>query len=419
VPRNKHRLGSWLLASALAILTFVTSCGVPQITAQERVFLDLSLDFLGEYQLPNMKFKDTLVGGLSGLTYDRQQNRFYAIADDRSNFAPARFYTLKLVLNNPNEHRQGYSTEPLDNPQSHDANTSKIRLQKVEIEKVTFLKDKNGKTFAKNTTDTEGIALTPQKSVFISSEGWPSKGIPPFVNEFDINSGRQQQSLPIPERYIPDSTDAKKRTRGIQDNLGFEALTLNPTGTVPARGEPFRLFTVTESALEQDKDPLEATKQSESPPKRPKCRMLHYLLSDGPPTLISEHLYQLEPPPPGAVKHGLPDLLALDRGGHFLTLERSGGLLGFKVRIYQAATGGATDTSRIASFKGELRGIEPIKKKLLLDLDELGISLDNLEGMALGPRLPDGSESLLLVSDNNFNDYQVTQFLLFSLKHRR
>jgi hypothetical protein len=418
VSRKKRRLGSWLLASAIAILTLLTSCGLPQITAQERVFLDLSLDFLGEYQLPNMKFKDTLVGGLSGLTYDRQQNRFYAISDDRSNFAPARFYTLKLVLNDANKYGQANSTEPLDNPKSNATITSKIGIQKVEIENVTFLRDKNGNTFAKNTTDTEGIALTPQKSVFISSEGFPSKGIPPFVNEFDLKSGRQQQSLPIPERYIPDSTDAKKRTRGIQDNLGFESLTLNPTGTIPARGEPFRLFTVTESALVQDKDPVEATKQSESPPKGSKCRMLHYLLSDGPPTLISEHLYQLEPPPPGAIKHGLPDLLALDQGGHFLTLERSAGLLGFNVRIYQAATGGATDTSRIASFKGELRGIEPIKKKLLLDLDELGISLDNLEGMALGPRLPDGSESLLLVSDNNFNDYQVTQFLLFSLQHR-
>ena len=37
--------------------------------------------------------------------------------------------------------------------------------------------------------------------------------------------------------------------------------------------------------------------------------------------------------------------------------------------------------------------------------------------MTLGPRLPDGRQSLLLVSDNNFttNPPQVTQFLLFAL----
>lgn len=82
------------------------------------------------------------------------------------------------------------------------------------------------------------------------------------------------------------------------------------------------------------------------------------------------------------------------------------------------ASGGATDTSQIASLKGSLKGIRPIKKKLLLDLNELGIPLDNLQGMTLGPRLPDGTQSLLLVSDDNFNDEQVSQFLLFRLKSK-
>jgi hypothetical protein len=106
----------------------------------------------------------------------------------------------------------------------------------------------------------------------------------------------------------------------------------------------------------------------------------------------------------------------VDQGGHFLSLERSRDRLGFNARIFQMTTGGATDTSKIASLKGSLNGIRPIQKKLLLDLNELGIPLDNLQGMALGPRLPDGTQSLLLVSDDNFSDDQVTQFLLFRLK---
>ena len=403
---SKFRLGSWLLAiafpkrivSILALLTLLTSCGLPQIKAQERVFLNLSLEFVGEYQLPKMKFKDTRVGGLSGLTYDRQRNRFYAISDDRSE---ARFYTLKLVLNNPT--------------------TGKLGIEKVEVENVIFLKDENGKPYPKGTIDAEGIALTPQQSVFISSEGVASDGIPPFVKEFDLKTGRSRQSLPIPERYIPNVAGS----RGIQNNLGFESLTLNPTGTIPASGEPFRLFAATESALVQDEEPSPrvqpggATPQQTPKEQGAKTRLLHYLLSDAAPVLISEHLYQLEPPPSGAIKHGLAELLALDNGGHFLSLERSFGLLGFSVRIYQAATGGATDTSRIPSLKGELRGVEPVKKKLLLDLDDVGISLDNLEGMTLGPTFPDGSQSLLLVSDDNFRDEQVTQFVLFRLKKGR
>jgi hypothetical protein len=115
----------------------------------------------------------------------------------------------------------------------------------------------------------------------------------------------------------------------------------------------------------------------------------------------------------------LTDLLTLDSGGHFLTLERSYGFLGGSAKIYQVATGAATDTSGIETLKGDVSRIDAVKKKLLLDLSELGIYLDNLEGMTLGPRLPDGSQSLVLVSDNNFNDIQLTQFLLFRLNGLR
>jgi hypothetical protein len=106
----------------------------------------------------------------------------------------------------------------------------------------------------------------------------------------------------------------------------------------------------------------------------------------------------------------------VDTGGHFLSLERSYGLLGASAKIYQVATGAATDTSGIATLKGDISRIDAVKKKLVLDLSTLGIYLDNLEGMALGPRLPDGSQSLVLVSDDNFSDTQLTQFLLLRLK---
>ena len=59
-------------------------------------------------------------------------------------------------------------------------------------------------------------------------------------------------------------------------------------------------------------------------------------------------------------------------------------------------------------------GTSTAHKKLLLNLDELGIRLDNVEGMAFGPRLRHGKQSLVLVSDNNFAPAQFTQFLLFA-----
>ena len=395
----RKKVGGWILAGTVSagallclfgIAIFLTSCGSDLSSeASNRIFNQLSIDYIGEYQVPNgFKVKDTPVGGLSGLTYDRQQDSYYAISDDRSDKAPARFYTLKLDLDTKN-------------PQQ-------IKFKQVNITDVTLIKNAEGKTYSKADTDTEAIAVTPQSSVFISSEGDRLKKILPFISEFDLKTGQVKQALPIPERYLPD-TEGK---RGFQNNLAFESITLSPIGTLPASGEPLRLFAATESALMQDKEVAKVAKDGKIPGA--KNRWLHYLLSDR-AEIISEHMYQLDSPPLGAIEHGLSEIQAIDTSGHFLTLERSFGLTGFRVKLFQAAMGGATDTSKVESFKGNTT-IQPIKKQLAFDLKQLDIYIDNLEGMSLGARLPDGSQTLLLVSDNNFSKRQITQFLLFKIK---
>lgn len=44
-----------------------------------------------------------------------------------------------------------------------------------------------------------------------------------------------------------------------------------------------------------------------------------------------------------------------------------------------------------------------------------GVTLDNMEAMSWGPDLPNGNRSLVLVSDNNFNDSQRTLFMAFEV----
>jgi hypothetical protein len=424
-PSMSRRFVPMLAACFFALLSLLTGCGTPQVTveqgiapavergieratgagapevssppaadsrmlaADKRIFLDVSLEFLDEYQLPKMTFEETPVGGLSAIAYDRQRDRFYSLSDDPSAFAPARFYTLRLTLDSKE--------------------TGSIGIKNVSVEGVTALTAEDGQPYARNTINPEGLAFAAPNTVFVASEGVSSAGIPPFVNEFDLSTGQWRKSLPIPQRYLPDAAGAAQQ-RGVQDNMGFESLTLNPGGA----GEPLRLFTATEAPLLQDRD----APDSEQPPKN---RLLHYLtsLTGDPPVLIAEHLYPMDKAPKWSIVNGLTDLMVLDGGGHFLSLERSLGFLGYGARIFQVATGGATDTSAIASLKGEVKGIEPVRKKLLLNLAELGITLDNLEGMTLGPRLPDGTQSLLLVSDNNFEEEQKTQFLLFRLKKGR
>ncbi|MGH3093939.1 MAG: esterase-like activity of phytase family protein, partial [Gaiellaceae bacterium] len=88
---------------------------------------------------------------------------------------------------------------------------------------------------------------------------------------------------------------------------------------------------------------------------------------------------------------------------------------GNTIKLYSVALPGATNVNGAESLAGSLGSIRAARKTLLLDLDALGIPLDNVEGMAFGPDLPDGRRSLLLVSDNNFSPLQFTQVLLFAV----
>ncbi|MDQ2099440.1 MAG: esterase-like activity of phytase family protein [Tychonema bourrellyi B0820] len=380
-----------LFSLTLILLIMCTACAPPPAAAKDRSFPEMSLEFLGEYQLPKMSFEGTPVGGLSGITYDSkgmneatsQAYRFYALSDDPSENGEARFYSLRLDLKS--------------------GDTANIGLKKVTVEGVTSLKKADGETFPWGSINPEGIALSPRNSVFVASEGVTHVGIPPFVGEFDLKTGNQRGNLPIPKRYIPDSSDDKQQ-QGVLDNLGFESLTIDPETFSPGGIDPFRLFVGTEAPLMQDVDPENGTK----------LRILHYIIVDKTPQLVSENLYGLDSVPM-SILNGLTELVAIG-GGQFLSLERSFGISGYGGRIYQVAVGAATDTSRINSFKGQTTMLEPVRKKLLLDLSELGIPLYNLEGMTLGPRLPDGSQSLVLVSDDSFDEAQQTQFILLSLK---
>jgi 3-phytase len=126
-------------------------------------------------------------------------------------------------------------------------------------------------------------------------------------------------------------------------------------------------------------------------------------------------------PPTGFAVNGLVELLSLDKHS-FLSMERSFSVgvpgTGNTIKLYTLEISGAQNVNGRESLAGQLGSIEPTTKTLLLDLDELGIPLDNLEGMTFGPDLADGRRSLVLVSDNNFAPLQFTQFLLFAYSEK-
>jgi phosphodiesterase/alkaline phosphatase D-like protein len=341
--------------------------------------------------------KPTELGGLSGVTYDAKRNRFYAIADDRSERAPARFYTFELDLGSGSLNQNG-----------------------VTFTNVTPIKDANNSFYAALSLDPEGIALTQKDSVFISSEGEvnPTAGrvTNPFVNEYDVATGQLLRSLSVPKKFLPVVQDTNRngrvdaddtQTSGIRNNLAFESLTISPDQRF--------LYTASENALFQDGD--RATLQSGS-----RSRILQYNTITGQPE--KEYLYITDPvaqppnPTTGASDNGLVDLLAIDDRGTLLALERSFSAgVGNTIKIYEIKLENATDISTIDSLNAlnseKLAAIRPAQKRLLLNLDDLALptGTDNIEGITFGPKLPDGRQSIVLVSDNNFSQTQFTQIL--------
>ncbi len=381
--RVSKKLRVWV---SLFLIIIITAWNSPLIAiADDRLFLNLSLEFLGEYQLPKQDFEQTGVGGLSAIAYDQKRDCFYALSDDRSLKNPARFYTLKMSL------------KP--------SIAGDITLDRVTVEKVTFFRDKDGNLYSPYAIDPEGLAFSPRDTLFISTEGNVKKQIDPFIAEFNLETGRFIQTVPLPKRFLFHPSD--QSLNGVRENRGFEALTIGKTSIL--RDDPFRLFASPEYSLSQD---IPTTSDKKSP-----LRWLHYVINPiGEPVLISEQVYLLEPAPLGTLLYGLSELVTLPKEGYWLSLERIFGVFGFQAKIFQVVTADATDTSRILKFQGDLSRIKPLYKKLLLNLPQKGIEIDNLEGMTIGPILPDGSPSLVLVSDNNFKAEEITQFLLFRLK---
>ncbi len=379
-----------ILAAVLSVF-FLGGCALPQVSAEDRLFLDVSVELTSSVVLPKQDFEGEPFGGISAIAYDVPRDRLYALSDNRDR---PRFYTLTT---------SGLTTE----------------APNLALESVTYLKNEQGNPFAPGDIDPEGMALTPAGTLLIASEGSPARSIAPAIGEYDLATGQLQKALPLPTRYIPDSvlnseTQAPQtpQAQGVQENLSLEALTINVSSGTGGIYEPYRLFVATEGPLLQDLD--------FAPEILYKNRLLHYTLDPYQTTIISEHLYEMDLAPTGAVLHGLSEIALLDQGGHFLGLERSFGFKGFAIRLYQMASGVATDISAIASLSGDTSGISPIRKKLVLDLATLPIPLQNYEAMTFGPafKLEQGApgKTLLIMSDDNFDADQETRLLIFKLQ---
>ena len=229
-----------------------------------------------------------------------------------------------------------------------------------------------------------------------ASEGDWSRGGIPRLREA-LPTGQSARNIPLPPAFAP--TLLPQRT-GPRPNASLEGLAFSDDGctawlamemawvqdgprpTVQTAGGPVRI-TALDVATGQAQQ-----QRAYTPDAVPRARRL----------------------PWGPEVNGVSEILA-DGPHHLLVLERdySAGA-GFGARLYRADLRSGSDTLGVQALQPGNH--TPLQKTLLLDFATLGLAtVDNLEGMTWAAPLPSGERVLVLVSDDNFNAAQSTQWL--------
>ena len=385
---SRRRFGALcLITTTVLVLAATAAVSAPGDNSDE-VRTVAAVEFLGEVIVETgSMFAGTEIGGLSSITYDRLRDVYYIISDDQGNREdsddPVRYYTASI-----------------------DVSDGSFGEGDVTFTDVTAMSDVSNKPVAPGGLDPEGLVLGMPNQLFFSSEGniFADPIIDPFIRRYN-RQGKVTAHLPIPDHYIPNGVD-----HGVRFNLGFESLNLTPNREY--------LVTAGEAALFQDGPAASFTNGS-------LARILAYDLNRRTP--VAEYVYEVaswaEPSGIFGV-NGIVEVLPIDNAGTMLVMERSfsvggvlGGGTGNVVAIYEVSTRGATDVLDIDALYdgGSPITFDAVDKSLVFHFDDLGIPIDNIEGMTFGPDLPDGRRSLVIVSDNNFSAGQFTQFVVLAL----
>ncbi|WP_300599690.1 esterase-like activity of phytase family protein [Niabella sp.] len=380
--------------SILSVFIFlVTGCAVQRnATAplpDPAASLSISqLKFLDEYEIPfDLQYKDTWVGGLSGIDYDRAHDRYFIISDERSATSPSRFYTAAIKIANN-------------------------KIDTVFFTDMQTLKMANGKTFpslkegAQEAADPESIRFNPRTNRLVwSSEGDRAarNGVinikDPWVWEMDLE-GHYLDSFALPSNMHVHTTEKGPRVNGVFEGLSFA-------------NDYRNLFVSVEEPLYED-GPRADVDYAGAP-----VRILKYDAVSRKP--IAQYAYLLDavarkPNPATAFRvNGISEIMAID-AHRLLVMERSFSMGNSycTIKIYEADLHGATDVSEKSGLHTD-KTYQPASKKLLLNMNDLGRYIDNVEGITLGPQLPNGHHSLLLIADNNFSKEEKTQVFLFEI----
>jgi hypothetical protein len=346
------------------------------------------LRFVNQFVLPNaLPFGGTVVGGLSGIDYDRRRDQYYLICDDPSAVSPARFYTMKIPL----------SAKGIDS---------------VLVTGVTVILDPFGNPYPDirkdriHSADLEAMRYDPSRDELVrASEGQrvinadTTQLQSPDIVIMDRN-GHYKDSF-----FLPSNLRIRKEEKGPRHNSVLEGLAFDKTNS--------QLFVSVEDALYED-GPKAGLGDSTA-----LIRIFRF--DRNTKKQSAAYAYKLDPvpypaTPPGAFKiNGVSDIMSIGNN-RLLVIERawSTGRIPSNIRVYLADLNEAQDISGIPSLL-QTPPRKTVSKKLLLNMEDLGFPVYNVEGVTFGPKLPNGHASLIFVVDDNFSKTEKNQFLLFEV----
>jgi hypothetical protein len=361
-------------ASALTVMGAIgfSGCTTAQTTPKRQ---NPRLRLIGETRLPHqLQYKNTTVGGLSGIDFDPASGVLYLLSDDGGSQSPPRFYTARLAL-------------------------TADKLDDIELTGVTFLQ-------GFNSPDPEAIRWhAPSQSLLWTSEGNALLLAAPGLQQTRLD-GTTVRTFELPAMF------GFGLTEGVRINKTFEGLAITPDGQTA--------WLAMEAALRQDGP--EPTVQAPGGP----CRFTQIDITTSKAlrqiAYVPDAIPKAPSPPSANADNGVVEVVMLD-AHRMLVLERAymaglGDKERNSMRLYVIDTRQPSDTLSIAALKPGNH--THAAKTLVADFANYPalMRLDNSEGMCWGPNLinnngANGNRTLLFVSDDNFNPRQITQFLAF------
>ena len=360
------------------------SCSNLKLTTENK--LTPSLKLVSSIEIPfDETFQNTKVGGLSGIDYDAKNDLYYLISDDRSMFNESRFYTAKIRL--------------LEN-----------KGEGVNFQSVSTLKNETGKLYdnwnTKPTTsaDPEDLRFNPKTNTLV----WSSEGARVIAIDKEILQNPSLNFMNLKGDFLenvtlPENLKMKKQEKGPRNNGTLEGITFDKNYK--------NIFTNIEEPLFEDGNQANTSKGG-------LIRLYRFNVKTKKNT--AQYGYQLEPiarepTPKGSFAVNGVSAIQYYGKNQLLVVERSysTGTQACTVKVFLCDLKKATNVKNHPSLQNQK--LELASKRLILNMDDLGIFIDNIEGLTFGQKLDNGNSSLVFVSDNNFSDKQKTQILVFEL----